>query len=161
MVWPIAGGENDAMACTRFCTLLSSSVFPDFIVLQVAAATSCRGSEFVVSQALNRVHPDLRASNPLSGLVEVECDVRSIKLPDADALLGTVPAAVYRMVISASKKSTIRRKSKQVLSYAACTVGGGDPCTDNASISFVSALRSDSRPRRRAPGKASDKDQAR
>ena len=141
--------------------MLSSSVFPDFTVLQVAAAASCRGGELVVSQALNNVYPDLSASNPLSGLVEVECDVRSIKLPDADALLGTVPAAVYRMGISASKKSAIRRKGKQVLSYAACTVGGDDPCTDNASISFVSALRSDSRPRRRAPGKASDKDQAR
>ena len=98
------GTTSERLCLDAFPRQASSIAFDNYILLQVEYGGLSCGRELVVSRALNNVYPDLIASNPLSGLVEVECDVRSIKLPVADALPGTMPAAVDRVRIAASKK---------------------------------------------------------
>jgi hypothetical protein len=84
------------------------------------------------------MYPSLSASDPLSALIESERDIGGVKLFIAHTLPGTMRATEYRMRISASKKSAIRRKRKKVLSYTSRPTGCHDPRPDQFSASFAS-----------------------
>jgi len=73
------------------------------------------------------MYPSLSASDPLSALIESERDIGGVKLFIAHTFPGTMRATEYRMCISASKKSAIRRKRKKVLSYTSRPTGCHNP----------------------------------
>jgi len=97
------------------------------------------------------MYPSLSASDPLSALIESERDIGGVKLFIAHTFPGTMRATEYRMCISASKKSAIRRKRKKVFSYTSRPTGCHDPRTNQTSISFDGSVLPGAR-RRRAPG---------
>jgi hypothetical protein len=103
---------------------------PNLGVLQIARAYFRYACELVATRARDYVYPGLGASDPLSTLIESECDIRGVELTITGPLPGTVRAAEYRMGIPASKESTIRRKGKEVLSHTSRATGSHDPRPD-------------------------------
>jgi len=103
---------------------------PDLLVLQVTCADFGYDGELVVSSAGDNINQGIRAAYPLSVLIESKRDIGGIKLPIANPLPGTMPAAEYRMRIAASKESTIRGKGKEVLSHTRRATGCDDPRPD-------------------------------